>query len=80
MAQQWADHSTPVLTARYAHVDSSDENKALAALPGVTPCATMAQQNFTDNPGQFGTSSDNRGRKAEKGEAGKGKRKACRDS
>lgn len=33
VAQAWADHSTPVLTARYAHMDLPDEDKALEALP-----------------------------------------------
>lgn len=33
VAQAWADHSTPVLTARYAHLDLTDEASALEALP-----------------------------------------------
>jgi serine/threonine protein kinase len=33
VAQAWADHSMPVLTARYAHVDLADATKAISALP-----------------------------------------------
>lgn len=33
VGQIWADHSTPVLTAKYAHMDLTDEDKALDALP-----------------------------------------------
>lgn len=33
VGQAWADHSTPALTARYAHLDLTDEAKALEALP-----------------------------------------------
>jgi hypothetical protein len=32
-AQVWADHSTPVLTAKYAHMDLADEGRVLDALP-----------------------------------------------
>lgn len=35
VGQAWADHSTPALTARYAHMDLVDEDKALEALPAV---------------------------------------------
>lgn len=33
IGQVWAGHSTPVLTARYAHLDLIDEDMALDALP-----------------------------------------------
>lgn len=33
VGQAWADHSTPVLTAKYAHMELIDEDKALDALP-----------------------------------------------
>jgi integrase len=33
IAQAWARHSTPALTARYAHVELVDERRALDALP-----------------------------------------------
>lgn len=33
VAQAWADHSTPVLTAKYAHLDLADEEQALEGLP-----------------------------------------------
>jgi hypothetical protein len=32
VAQWWADHSTPVLTSKYAHLDESDQDRALEAL------------------------------------------------
>jgi hypothetical protein len=39
VAQWWADHSTPVLTAKYAHLDETDEQRALDALPTARPQA-----------------------------------------
>ena len=38
VAQTWADHSTPVLTARYAHVESGELQAVLNAVPN-TDCA-----------------------------------------
>lgn len=43
VGQAWADHSTPVLTARYAHLDLPDEDKALEALPEVATKRTAAK-------------------------------------
>ena len=33
VAQDWADHSTPALTARYVHVELSERREALKGLP-----------------------------------------------
>jgi len=35
-AQVWADHSTPLLTSKYRHLDLTDEARVLDALPGPT--------------------------------------------
>jgi hypothetical protein len=43
-AHVWADHSTPVLTAKYAHTDLADEHKALAALPRIEVAPEVARQ------------------------------------
>ena len=32
-AQSWADHSTPLLTSKYAHLDIDDQQRALEGLP-----------------------------------------------
>jgi integrase len=44
IGQAWADHSTPVLTARYAHLDLLDEDKALDALPEVAATQRPAKK------------------------------------
>lgn len=43
-AQVWADHSTPVLTAKYAHMDLADEARVLDALPATDTARHTARQ------------------------------------
>lgn len=47
-AQIWADHSTPVLTARYRHMDLTDEAKVLEALPGPIEAGEQQQNKRTE--------------------------------
>lgn len=51
--QVWADHSSPLLTAKYAHMDVTDEEKALDGLPaahspGPSPLAGKTGKNQQD--------------------------------
>lgn len=43
MTQSWADHSTPLLTSKYAHTDLSDEVRALDGLPEAQALGTARQ-------------------------------------
>jgi hypothetical protein len=43
VGQAWADHSTPILTAKYAHVGESDFQAALGALPSTAKATPIAR-------------------------------------
>lgn len=60
VGQVWADHSTPVLTARYAHMDLTDETKALEALPEST-APDLAHQAEKSGKERTGTNSKKAG-------------------
>jgi integrase len=44
-AQEWADHSTPVLTANYSEVDPQEVVKAAQSLPNILALSRRAKQN-----------------------------------
>ena len=51
-AQAWADHSTPVLTAKYRHLDLMDEARVLGALPG--PAGARGERKPNEPQGDAG--------------------------
>jgi hypothetical protein len=55
--QVWADHSTPLLTARYAHLDLADEEKALGGLP---PVHARGPALLAEDPGNRRKNADER--------------------
>jgi hypothetical protein len=57
VGQAWADHSTPLLTAKYAHLDLSDRAAALDALP---PVEAPQAPSLAENSGKGRSKTDSR--------------------
>jgi site-specific recombinase XerD len=49
VGQEWADHSTPVLTSRYAEVDNADLQKAIDGLPRLSNAKFIANHNLAQS-------------------------------
>lgn len=56
-AQVWADHSSPLLTAKYAHLDLADEEKGMNALP---PAQARQRPHLTEKSGKVRNKTENR--------------------